>query len=204
MKYYLKNESADHGLYTSYLKPNATGALKWETMSAEEAAANDSTAWYITFTPDNQYYQFRNAATGRYLSYSGGIKTLAKTKLSANENWHLMKGRVDVDGQRGYWIIHPEASWTPRCLQANAQGSTGAITFNIANSATTQRWLILTAGELKAFDKTTAISPIRQSASPSPSTVYDLPGRKHSTLNTKRSTFKKGINGNVIIIQNLR
>ena len=153
VKYYLKNESPERGLYTSFLKPTSTGALKWVAMSAEEAAANDSTAWYITFTPDNQYYQFRNAATGQYLTYSNGIKTLTKTKLTANDNWHLMKGRVDVNGQRGYWVIHPESNWTPHCLQANANGNTATAIFNIANTATTQRWLILTLDAVKACEK---------------------------------------------------
>ena len=153
IKYYIKNESEDRGLYSSFLKPNANGALKWVSMSADEAAANDSAAWYITFTPDNQYYQFRNAATGQYMTYSSGVKMAAKTKLSANENWHLMKGRVDVSGQRGYWIIHPEASWQPKCLQANASGNTGQATFNLANSAESQRWLIMTMDETKAAEE---------------------------------------------------
>ena len=153
IKYYLKNESVDRGLYTSYLKPNQNGQLKWVEMSAAEASGNDSTAWYITFTPNNQYYQLRNAATGQYLSYSGSaIKTATKTTLTASENWHLMKGRVDVDGQRGYWIIHPESNWTPRCLQANANGNTASVTFNIANTATSQRWLIMTLADVEAAE----------------------------------------------------
>ena len=98
IKYYIKNEAQDRGLYTSFLKPNASGQLKWVEMTSTEAAGNDSAAWYITFTPQNQYYQLRNAATGQYMTYSGGIKTAAKTALTANENWHLMRGRVDVDG----------------------------------------------------------------------------------------------------------
>ena len=147
VKYYIKNESQDRGLYTSFLKPNANGALKWVAMTAEEAAANDSAAWYITFTPENQYYQLRNAATGQYMTYSSGIKMAAKEKLTANENWHLMRGRVDVSGQRGYWILHPEATRSPKCLQANASGNTGQAAFNIANSAEAQRWLIMTMDE---------------------------------------------------------
>lgn len=161
VKYYLKNESSERGLYTSFLKPTAAGALKWVAMSAEEAAANDSTAWYITFTPDNQYYQFRNAATGQYMTYSNGIKTLTKTKLTANDNWHLMKGRIDVNGQRAYWVIHPESNWTPHCLQANANGNTASATFNIANSATAQRWLILTMDAVKACENE-AVSQMKQ------------------------------------------
>ncbi|MBP5424534.1 MAG: hypothetical protein J6Y33_00470 [Prevotella sp.] len=153
IKYYIKNEAQDRGLYTSFLKPNASGQLKWVEMTSTEAAANDSAAWYITFTPQNQYYQLRNAATGQYMTYSGGIKTAAKTALTANENWHLMRGRVDVDGQRGYWIIHPESNWTPKCLQANANGNTAQATFNIANTAEAQRWLIMTIEQTKAAEE---------------------------------------------------
>ena len=144
IKFYIKNESADRGLNSAYLVPNANGQLKWRAMTTEEAAKNDSAAWFITFTPSNQYYQLRNAATDQYITYNSGIKTAKKDKLTSNENWHLMPGRVDVDGQRGYWIIHPEGNWSPHCLQANANGNTASSTFNIANSAESQRWLIMT------------------------------------------------------------
>ena len=153
VKYYLTNESASRGLYTAYLKPTAEGVLRWVEMTAAEAAQNDSVAWYFTFTPSNQYYQIRNAATGQYITYNSAIRTLNKSTLTANENWHLMRGRVDVDGQRGYWIIHPTANnWTPPCLQANVNGTTGPVAFNIANSAEMQRWLIMTLEETRAAE----------------------------------------------------
>jgi hypothetical protein len=153
VKFYIKNESADRGLYSSFLMPNAAGALRWVEMTAEQAEANDSAAWYFTFTPSNQYYQIKNAATGKYITYNSNvIKTLERESLTANDNWHLMKGRVDVSGLRGYWIIHPESSWTPKCLQGNVNGATTAATFNIANTAETQRWLIMTLDEMKALD----------------------------------------------------
>ena len=178
IKYYIKNEAADRGLNTSFLKPNATGALKWTAMTSAEAALNDSTAWYITFTPDNQYYQFRNAATGQYLTNSGGIKTAAKTTLTGNEDWHLMKGRVDVVGQRGYWIIHPESNWTPRCLQANANGNTGSATFDIANSAERQRWLIMTMEDTRSMEAK-AVEQMRQTVADALSLVKALADVPH-------------------------
>lgn len=151
VKYYLKNESENRGL-TAYLIPKSDGTLTWRELSSAEMQENDSAAWYITFTPSNQYYQFRNAATGQYLTYSSGIKTANKATLTSNENWHLMKGRVDVEGQRGYWIIHPTSNWTPPCLQANANGAIGSTTFNIANTAETQRWLVLTFDETQTIE----------------------------------------------------
>ena len=156
VKYYLKNESDERGLYTSYLTLTNTGALKWKTMSSAEVQQNDSAAWYITFTPDNQYYQFRNVATGKYLTYSSAFMLMNRETITNADNFHLMKGRVDVgsgsQAKRGYWLVHPTGNLTPNCLQANANGAIGSATFNIANTATAQRWLILTASEAEQIE----------------------------------------------------
>ena len=152
VKYYIKNEDESHGLRTAYLVETASHTLQWKTMTAEEAAADDAAAWYITFTPANQYYQLRNAASGYYMTYSSGIKTANRTKATDADNFHLMRGRVDVSGHRGYYIIHPESSANPPCLNATASGKTGSTPWNIAKSAKTQRWLILTANEALNFD----------------------------------------------------
>lgn len=157
-KYYIKNESVDCGLYDSYLMVAANGALAWKKMSAEEAAGNDSAAWTITFTPQNQYYQLKNVSTGRYMSYAspgpGGIATSAVAVPATAEDFQLMRGRNDIYAgmarlsNRGYWIVHPESNWTPNCLQAAPGGATAAATFNISNSAESQRWLILSADDI--------------------------------------------------------
>ena len=156
-KYYLKCEDADRGLYDSYLVPTATGTLRWRGMTAAEAQQNDSAAWHITFTPANQYYQLRNAATGQYLTYSGGFKTMERAATTASDNFHLMRGRIDVgsgsDAKRGYWLIRPTGNLTPNVLQANAGGTIGSAIFDISNTATKQRWLILTAEETDAVEK---------------------------------------------------
>ena len=50
----------------------------------------------ITFTPGNQYYQLRNAATGQYMTYtSGNFKTISRTNPTGNENFHVMRGEPD-------------------------------------------------------------------------------------------------------------
>ena len=164
-KYYLKNEDEERGLYTSYLTPTKTGTLRWTAMSAAEAQHNDSAAWYVTFTPASQYYQLRNAATGEYVTYSGGFKTAAHATPTAADNLHLMRGRIDVgsgeSATRGYWLIHPTGNWTPTCIQANANGAVGNATFDIKNSATKQRWLILTA-EQAAQQEQAAIVAVKE------------------------------------------
>ena len=156
VKYYIKNEDSERGLYTSYLTPTSSNTLAWRAMTPDEAAANDSCAWLVTFTPGNQYYQLQNAATGQYMTYTASsIRTTARTTPSSNEDFQMMKGRVDVGkkGLRGFWLIHPSSNWTPACLQANANGGTSAATFNIANKATTQRWLILNEEEMRSLNQ---------------------------------------------------
>ncbi len=152
VKYYLKNEAESRGLRTAYLVENESHQLEWKTMSIEEATQDDAAAWYLTFTPSNQYYQLRNAATGYYMTYGSGIRTANHTSPTSADDFHLMRGRVDVDGHRGYYIIHPQSSSNPPLLNANANGKTGAANFNISKNSTTQRWLILTADEARNFE----------------------------------------------------
>ncbi len=161
-KYYLKNESADGGLYSGYLLEGKNKNLTWKMMSAAEAASNDSAAWYVSFTPSNQYYQLRNVATGNYITYqSGNFRTVARsTAPTANENLHVMKSRIDLtigSGSdtftgRGFWFIHPTTDWTPPTMTGTRSGVTSQ-TFNIANSATQQRWLLLDVDQLSIFDR---------------------------------------------------
>ncbi len=162
-KYYIKNEDASHGLYNAYLTETSTRQIVWSETSG--GTPSDSAAWYVSFNPQTQYYQFRNAATGHYLSYSNdgtnGIKAAARTTLTNNESFHLMKGRNDVEvgtgtskqTLRGFWMIHPEQKNNPATLTAQANGKTAAITLNLYDSSTTQRWIFLEAEETTEFDE---------------------------------------------------
>ena len=152
IKYYIKNEDEKHGLRTAYLVETGSHTLQWKTMTAEEALADDAAAWYLTFSPSNQYYQLRNAATGYYMTYSSSFKTVKRTSPTSAENMHLMRGRVDVEGHRGYYIIHPESSANPPVLNATSSNKTATASWDIAKSAKTQRWLILTAKEAENLD----------------------------------------------------
>ena len=160
VKYYIKNENENRGLHTSYLVETENHQLRWVQMSADEARNDDAAAWYLTFTPGNQYYQLRNAASGYYITYSGGFKTANHNTPTAADNLHLMRGRVDIKvgtggdqlTTRGYYIIHPESKSNPSVLTANANGQTGSTAFNIAKSATSQRWIILTDDDMQAFE----------------------------------------------------
>ena len=157
LKYYIKNEDENRGLNTSYLVEAADHTLQWKEMSVEEAQQNDAAAWYITFTPSNQYYQFKNAASGYYMTYtSSTFKTANHSKATNTDNIHLMRGRVDVKSGnstfRGYYFIHPESSSNPPVMTANTGGKTASTPFNIAKSATQQRWLILSEKDMEEFE----------------------------------------------------
>lgn len=151
-KYYIKNEDEGRGFYTSYLVEQTDGTLAWKTIAADQLATADEAAWYVTFTPENQYYQFRNAATGHYISLSGTTVKTA-TAQSASTDFHLMRSRIAANGTslRGYWLLR-HAARNPRGLAAAANGKVQTEVFNIANSATTQRWVIATADQIDALD----------------------------------------------------
>lgn len=151
VKYYLKNEDAERGFYTSYLVEEANGTLAWKEIAQDELATNDKAAWYVTFTPENQFYQFRNAATGHYISLNGSaIKAVAGA--ADDTDFHVMRSRLDINGEaglRGYWLLH-HAARNPRGMAAAAGGKVNTETFDLRNTATTQRWLILTLDEANA------------------------------------------------------
>lgn len=162
-KYYIKSESEEYGRNTSYLVIDGT-TLKTQEMSTEEAENNDNAAWYVTFDPTTSYYQLRNVGTGRYITYSNStstFKTVEKEAPATTENFHLMRSRVNAVSNvnsgfsvRGYWIIHPENVLNPNCLIATTRNRTSKGAFDLSNSATNQRWLILDADELEQFDET--------------------------------------------------
>ena len=155
VKYYLKSEDEAYGRYSAYLRVSKSGKPEWAAMGAAEATSNDSAAWYITFTPKNQYYQLRNAATGAYLTYTADGVTMQTAAVATQDNsWHVMRGRIDADGRRGYWFIHPTSDWTPPCLTAKAKGATATETFNIKNEATQQRWLVISEDEMESYEGT--------------------------------------------------
>lgn len=182
VKFYIKNER-DNGGYLMDANGGAAsyGVLGYRQLSVGDALANDSAAWYVTFTPGNQYYQIRNAATGRYLTFSSSFSTRQVSSPGDNQDFQLMKARVDaVDGLdcRGFWVLR-HAARTPSGLGLNAQGRVSRITFDIGNDATAQRWLFLNAEEVARFDTVTGIRSVATETTEQPRShdVYSLGGQ---------------------------
>ena len=184
VKYYLKNEDESRGFYTSYLVEQPNGSLAWKEVAIDQLASTDEAAWYVTFTPDNQFYQFRNAATGHYLNLAGQTANTA-TSLSGNTDFHLMKARVDaVDthteapNPRGYWLLH-HAARNPRGLSAAANGAVATEVLNLRNTSTTQRWLILTAEQAADVDRV-GLSAFKAEINDILSQLYELRDVPHT------------------------
>lgn len=169
VKYYIKNESASFGLATSYLTVSGT-SLKWKEATSVDVANDDNFAWYLSFDPVKQYYMFRNAGTGQYITYSNStFKVATKTTPAATEKFHVMKGRKDIKvgsgtsatNVRGYWIMNVTNN-NPRAMVATASGNVGATGFDLSADAASQHWVILTAEETAKFDEAARLSALNE------------------------------------------
>lgn len=158
-KYYITSESDTYGAGKAFLTESSTGVLSWST--AEGGAVNDDAyAWYFTFDPAQQLYRIRNAKSGRYFTYSGGLKTVTKATPSTSEFFHLMVARttkyLGTDGlgmeKRAFWIMAGNDVFTPSALTAVADGKISTANFNIADNASNQRWFILTEKEAEKLE----------------------------------------------------
>lgn len=154
VKYYIKNESEDKGLYTSYLSVAPTGTLQWMAKSGQ--AVNDSSAWYITFDPATCYYSLKNVATGKYISYkstgTNGFVAKQVDTPTADEKLHFLPACVDPEGgNRGFWIGRVQSN-AMTVLAALNNKTTGGSALSLTASASAQRWLILTGDEVKTVE----------------------------------------------------
>ena len=159
-KYYLKNEEL--GISSKFLRIDKSGNLQWVAMSADEATANDSAAWNVTFDPATCYYSLKNVATGRYMTYgtsgNNGIKTKITDNISAKEQFHLLPSPVEVatlngEAKHGYWIGNVTSN-RMNCLTAQETTRIKANALNFSAAGGAQRWLILTGDEAKQLTAT--------------------------------------------------
>jgi hypothetical protein len=173
-KYYIKGEDVRAGRDSSFVVEDAQGKLVCRKMTAAQALNEDSAAWYIIFKPQSRYYTIQNVATGKYFLYStsgiglqnagqgnaaSGIST-ANVPSNANAWFQLLASRTSTRignnaisvQAKGFWIVHPASTPTPSCFAANSVGTIATQNFNISNTATLQRWLLLSEDEIADFE----------------------------------------------------
>ncbi|MCD8302802.1 MAG: hypothetical protein LUC44_07270 [Prevotellaceae bacterium] len=152
VKYYIKCEDTELGL-TSYLGHSATGSLKNVAASAEEALSDDELAWYISFNPATQYYTFQNVGSGKYIGLSSGD---LKAQASSAASIHLLPSRelVNIGDEEchSYWITSSKGAYSLRA----GSSLCSTVSFDNTDEASSQRWLLLTADELQAYDSEVA------------------------------------------------
>lgn len=148
-KYYIKSESTDRGLTTSFLRQTTATAVRFAEATADQAFADNSYAWYIAFNPKTCYYTFKNASTGKYLSMTTGAASAASSPTS----FHLLGSRNQTTYEdftfagTSYWIVNGSNHYAMNATTTGASSTT----FNHADEAITQRWLLLTADEVTRF-----------------------------------------------------
>ncbi len=231
VKYYIKNEDEKRGLNTSYLVEDATGKLVLKVMRGSEALVNDSAAWYFDFNPATCYYRIRNAATGNYFTYKAtglnGITLASKTTPGAAENFQLMGARVNTKvgagktafTSKGYWIVRPEKNLNPPCFAAAMNGATMATTFNLSNTVTIQRWLILPEEEVVLVDQALPVASlpavgmssiliyaedkevrVENIATPVNIAIYDISGRLQAVANGVSDSYSQNLSEGVYVV----
>ncbi|MBO7661367.1 MAG: hypothetical protein J6S65_07565, partial [Bacteroidaceae bacterium] len=157
-KYYIRNTHADYGLTTSaYLVASGT-SLQWKNYDSHADAINeDKAAWYISFDPATQYYYFKNAATNRYIYYSGSSFNASGSAKNSYTQIHLHLGYWDATVGEGstaisnssYYFMHPASNATPSCMTATAGHALSTSAYSPAESNTAARGMILTSNEIE-------------------------------------------------------
>ena len=170
-KYYIMNKDSDSGLGNGLLYQRTNTAISWKPILGTGEALTDSAAWNIEYNAQAGYYLFKNASTGRYLSHASTSSITAKNISSgktpgSTEYFQLMPDRPATDvtiGEgddafttHGYWFTwyNSENKSMSAGNYSNrlGYGTVSAATFNYADTATQQQWIIISEDEIEAYE----------------------------------------------------
>lgn len=164
--YYIMCKSDQRGLGTGVVGANVseeTGliTLKWKNILGDATFLTDNDAWELSFNAQTRYYQFRNVGTGRYISRATGLNLRELSAPTTGENIQLMPDRTDVligEGDKQFKTHGYRFTWDNaglKAMQAQAlSGTTGSMvagTFNFADTATPQQFIIIAEDELVKY-----------------------------------------------------
>ncbi len=159
-KYYLKSEVDEYGQNT-FLGHTKTGSLRNIAATMEEALGNDELAWYITYNPKTCYYTFQNVASGKCL----GVSSAAIKANATASPMHLFPSREKITKGKftghSYWITNSKGAYA---LKSGSSSCT-TVAYDNAATADAQRWLFLTAEDVKNYDdeiKTAKIKELKE------------------------------------------
>lgn len=140
--------SADN--LNSMLKSNGNG-LQIQNANWKTLLNDNSYAWQIKFAPSTQYYELKNVAQNKDLECSGN-----RIQLTDNNNFgiQMLGSRQNVVTNdfnlKSYWMTFANGTNKPYSL-TSSNGGVSATSFDHQNSASKQRWVILSRQEVKAL-----------------------------------------------------
>lgn len=163
--YYImcKNEKAglNTGLLTAYTLPSTgTLSLKVREAMTEGGSVTAADEWKLSYNAKTGYYQFRNVATGRYLSCASSITLKNVVNPTSAESIQIMPDRTDVTiGEKGdfkthgYWFTWNNSG--NRAMQAtnmsNGLCNVTGQAFNFSDTATNQQFIIISEDEMMQY-----------------------------------------------------
>lgn len=118
----------------------------WKTLLKD-----NSYAWIVKFNPSTQYYEFKNVESDKDLSFNR-----SNIQLSSNDNYgiQMLGSRQNVVTNdfnlKSYWLTFENGTDKPNALTAS-YNNVSATRFDHQNSASKQRWIILSRQEVKAL-----------------------------------------------------
>ncbi len=156
LKYYITNE--ENGMMTKYLKGDGSRPT-YRLASLDEVLTDDSFAWQVHYDAYSGFYQLKNVATGKYMSYTSNFVMRDVANLTPAEDIHLMPCRYMTKIKVGteeveikpYWMGRGNRDIEPEVLAVSSATSSTlkAPKLDFWDSSTTQHWAILSSEQLQ-------------------------------------------------------
>lgn len=148
--YYILSANDLNGSEFSMLKTNGSN-LQMQKSDWKTVLKDHSYAWQLRFNPTTQYYDLKNIESEKSLSCSN-----SRLNLSDNDNFgiQMLGSRQNVVTNdfnlKSYWMTFANGSDKPNALTSSSN-NVSTSRFDHQNSASNQRWIILSRQEVKAL-----------------------------------------------------
>lgn len=148
--YYILSADDLNGSDFSMLKSDGDN-LQLQKSNWVTVLRENSYAWQIRFNPTTQLYEFKNLESDKALSYNN-----SKIQLTDSESFNIqMLGSrqnvvTNAFNLKSYWLTFDNGTNNPSALTTSSNNVSGS-RFDHQNSASNQRWVILSRKEVKAL-----------------------------------------------------
>lgn len=142
--------SASDALTMPTMLRHNNGAVSLQSCDWSTALKESDYGWKIHFNPETQLYEVRNKASEKALSCDSKLNSTSMD----NYQVQMLGSRQNVSNSyfnlKSYWMVFADGSNQPMALTAT--GNAASVSrFNHQNSASQQRWVILSKAEVRAL-----------------------------------------------------